>query len=63
MTGGKGVNLVYDPVGQSPRLFANSRTDDLSGCSGQLVPSLKCVAPDARVLVVGFAGGSIEKVS
>lgn len=30
---------------------------------GLLIPSLKCVAWNARLVVVGFAGGSIEKVS
>lgn len=43
MTGGKGVDVVYDPV-------------------GRLVPSLKCVNWNARLIVVGFAGGAIEKV-
>ena len=33
------------------------------GSSGLLVPSLKCVAWNARLVVVGFAAGSIEKVS
>lgn len=43
MTGGKGVDVVYDPV-------------------GMVVPSLKCVGWNARVVVVGFAAGTIEKV-
>jgi NADPH2:quinone reductase len=43
ITGGRGVDVVYDPV-------------------GMLIPSLKCVAWNARLLVVGFAGGTIEKV-
>lgn len=30
---------------------------------GMIVPSLKCVNFNARILVVGFAGGTIEKVS
>lgn len=29
---------------------------------GLLIPSLKCVAWNARLLVVGFAGGTIEKI-
>lgn len=29
---------------------------------GMIVPSLKCVNFNARILVVGFAGGTIEKV-
>lgn len=43
LTAGRGVDIVYDPV-------------------GLLVPSLKVVNWNARLLVVGFAGGSIEKV-
>jgi len=43
ITGGKGVNVVYDPV-------------------GIIVPTLKCVAWDARLVVVGFAAGTIEKI-
>ncbi|KAL7421691.1 hypothetical protein Q5752_003461 [Cryptotrichosporon argae] len=43
LTGGRGVDVVFDPV-------------------GMLVPSLKCAAPGARLVVVGFAGGEIEKV-
>jgi NADPH2:quinone reductase len=43
ITGGKGVDVVYDPV-------------------GMLIPSLKCVNWGARLVVVGFAAGPIEKV-
>ncbi|TGZ76618.1 NAD(P)-binding protein [Ascodesmis nigricans] len=43
LTGGKGVDVVYDPVGLVDK-------------------SLKCVAWNARVLVIGFAAGSIESV-
>ena len=43
ITGGKGVDVVFDPV-------------------GQLIPSLKCVNWGARLVVVGFANGPIEKV-
>ncbi|KAL1413593.1 hypothetical protein Q8F55_001368 [Vanrija albida] len=43
ITGGAGVDVVYDPV-------------------GMLVPSLKCVNWNARLVVVGFAAGAIEKV-
>ena len=42
-TGGKGVDVVFDPV-------------------GKLIPSLKCVNWGARLVVVGFANGPIEKV-
>lgn len=43
ITGGHGVDVVYDPV-------------------GMLVPSLKCIAWNGRLVVVGFAAGEIEKV-
>ncbi|WRT66213.1 uncharacterized protein IL334_003166 [Kwoniella shivajii] len=43
ITKGKGVNVVFDPV-------------------GMIIPSLKCVAWNARLVVVGFAAGSIEKI-
>lgn len=43
ITGGKGVDVVYDPV-------------------GMLIPTLKCVNWNARLVVVGFAAGTIEKV-
>lgn len=44
LTGGRGVDVVFDPV-------------------GMVEASLKCVAWNGRVLVVGFAGGVIEKVA
>ncbi|WVQ82212.1 hypothetical protein IAT38_004340 [Cryptococcus sp. DSM 104549] len=43
ITKGKGVDVVFDPV-------------------GMIIPSLKCVAFGARIVVLGFAGGTIEKV-
>ncbi|KII92456.1 hypothetical protein PLICRDRAFT_50833 [Plicaturopsis crispa FD-325 SS-3] len=43
ITGGKGVDVVYDPV-------------------GLVQDSLKCIAWKGRALVVGFAGGKIEKL-
>ena len=42
--GGKGVDIVFDPVG-----MVNS--------------SLKCTAWNGRIVVIGFAAGSIEKVA
>ncbi|KAL1839908.1 hypothetical protein VTK73DRAFT_3891 [Phialemonium thermophilum] len=42
--GGRGVDVVYDPVGLVDK-------------------STKCVAWNGRVLVVGFAAGSIERVA
>lgn len=44
LTGGKGIDVVYDPV-------------------GLIEASLKCIAWNGRLLVVGFAGGKIEKVA
>lgn len=43
ITGGKGVDIIYDPVGM------------INDC-------LKCIAWKGRALVIGFAGGAIEKV-
>ncbi|KAF9501485.1 alcohol dehydrogenase [Pleurotus eryngii] len=43
ITGGKGVDVVYDPV-------------------GLIRDSLKCIAWKGRALVIGFAGGEIEKI-
>ncbi|KAA1467255.1 alcohol dehydrogenase [Dentipellis sp. KUC8613] len=43
ITGGKGVQVVYDPV-------------------GKIRESLKCIAWGGRAIVVGFAGGEIEKI-
>ncbi|KAA8909519.1 NADPH2:quinone reductase [Sphaerosporella brunnea] len=43
LTGGQGVDVVYDPV-------------------GLVAKSLSCCNWNARVLVVGFAGGRIEEV-
>ncbi|KAH7353969.1 quinone oxidoreductase [Plectosphaerella cucumerina] len=44
LTGDKGVDVVYDPVGLV----------DLS---------IKCIAHFGKLLVVGFAGGAIEKIA
>ncbi|CUS15131.1 unnamed protein product [Tuber aestivum] len=44
ITNGKGVDIVYDPV-------------------GLVEQSLKCIAWNGRILIVGFAGGKIEKVA
>ncbi|KAK6345039.1 hypothetical protein TWF718_006978 [Orbilia javanica] len=44
LTGGRGVDVVYDPVGLV----------DLS---------MKCINWNGRILVVGFAAGTIEKVA
>lgn len=43
LTNGKGVDVIYDPV-------------------GLINDSLKCIAWKGRVLVIGFAAGTIEKV-
>ncbi|CAD6884020.1 unnamed protein product [Tilletia controversa] len=43
ITGGKGADVVYDPV-------------------GLINASLKCIAWNGRIVVVGFAAGEIEKI-
>jgi len=64
ITGGRGVDVVYDPVG---RIKGTIHTE-----TPQLTPpvhvmfladALKCTVWGGRALVVGFAGGEIEKVS
>ena len=45
LTDGRGVDVVYDPVG------------------GELFDaSLRCTAPDGRLLVIGFAGGTVPQI-
>ncbi len=61
ITGGKGVDVVYDPVGECCPFLTGDQADNDGGI-GMIVPSLRCVAISARLLVVGFAGGTIEKV-
>ncbi len=46
LTNGKGIDIVYDPVGGS---YAET--------------SFRCMAPKGRFLVVGFASGTIPKLS
>jgi NADPH2:quinone reductase len=45
LCGGRGADVVYDPVGGS--LFDQA---------------LKCAAPEGRVLVIGFASGTIPQI-
>jgi NADPH2:quinone reductase len=45
LTGGRGVDVVYDPVGGD--LFE---------------ASLRCTAPDGRLLIIGFASGQVPPV-
>jgi NADPH2:quinone reductase len=45
LTGGRGVDVVYDPVGGD--LFLDS---------------IRCTAPDGRMLVIGFAAGTVEQI-
>lgn len=45
LTGGRGVDMVYDPVG------GEGFTDNL-----------RALAPEGRVIVIGFAGGTIPEV-
>ena len=45
LTGGKGVDAVYDPVGGEP-----------------FMQSLRCMAPEGRIMPVGFASGEIPQI-
>ena len=71
ITGGRGVDVAYDPVGRikgaipSPRVYLKGYPIDCSSVtfSSPTSDALKCVVWGGRALVVGFAGGEIEKVS
>lgn len=59
MTKGKGVDVIYDPVGLINGLnFLPSVLHVLTS----VLDSLKCIAWKGRALVIGFAAGTIEKV-
>jgi NADPH:quinone reductase len=45
ITGGRGVDAVYDPVG-----------------GDVFLQSLRCMAPEGRIMPVGFAGGTIQQI-
>ncbi|WP_142849055.1 NADPH:quinone oxidoreductase family protein [Telmatospirillum sp. J64-1] len=45
ITGGRGADVVYDPVG-----------------GNVFDASLRCTAPNGRILVVGFAGGNVPQI-
>src|SRR5690606_3640891 len=45
ITGGRGADVVYDPVG-----------------GDAFAASLRSTAPDGRILVVGFAGGTVPQI-
>lgn len=45
LTDGRGVDVVYDPVG-----------------GDVFDASLRCTAPDGRILVIGFAGGTVPQI-
>ena len=45
LTGGRGVDAVYDPVG-----------------GDVFMRSLRCMAPEARIMPVGFAGGEAPQI-
>lgn len=67
ITNGHGVDIVYDPVGriQGAFLVMSQSSEIVSDNSNDTVlptESLKCTAWKARLLIVGFAGGTIEKV-
>lgn len=45
LTGGRGVDVVYDPVG-----------------GAVFEASMRCTAPDGRLLVIGFASGTVPPI-
>ncbi len=60
ITGGKGVDVIYDPVGLIRGTCAVLRL--CARMANERVDSLKCIAWKGRAIVVGFAAGEIEKV-
>ena len=60
ITGGRGVDVVYDPVGR----IRGMSCSPIEQTPTDVTPtdSLKCIAWSGRAIVVGFAGGEIEKV-
>lgn len=60
-TDGKGVDVVYDPVGLIKGRI-DSKPINQHGSESYSQDSLKCIAWKGRALVVGFAGGQFEKV-
>ena len=63
LTGGKGVDVVYDPVGLIVGMFSGTCYYIYIYILILASPdSLKCTAWKGRALVVGFAAGKIEKV-
>ena len=65
ITGGHGVDVVYDPVGLIQGLsiyYSLPRGGGLPLLADEPTDSLKCIAWKGRAVVVGFAGGKIEKV-
>lgn len=63
ITNGRGVDVVYDPVGRIRGIKVSTWPTYLR-CLLTVFPidSLKCIAWEGRAIVVGFAGGEIEKV-
>jgi threonine dehydrogenase-like Zn-dependent dehydrogenase len=65
ITGGRGVDVVYDPVGKIKGSCPPERRGKWCKYTRILmgsVDALKCIAWGGRALVVGFAGGAIEQV-
>jgi len=60
ITGDRGIDLVYDPVGRIRGMSRSLREKFTSHFP--YVDALKCIVWGGRALVVGFAGGAIEKV-
>ena len=65
ITGGRGVDVVYDPVGKikgsCPKNRIQSVAEHVPNIDGS-VDTLKCISWGGRALLVGFAGGAIEQV-
>lgn len=62
ITGGKGVNVIYDPVGMIRGMCFTPGISAGHVVTFRPIDCLKCIAWKGRAIVVGFAGGQIEKV-
>jgi hypothetical protein len=63
LTNGKGVDVIYDPVGLITGTFlALNPESNPANYFSFSADCLKCIAWKGRALVIGFAAGTIEKV-
>lgn len=57
--GQQGVDVVYDPVGE----YCSTVAEYVLTQVGMIDPSIKCIAWNGRLVVIGFTSGQIEKLA